>query len=244
MKIRTVSLMMAASALAANAQALDFDVYNPGAEGIFPVASTLVSGPSEVMLVDAQFSTRDGDELVKMIQASGKQLTTIYISAGDPDYYFGLEPLVAAFPEARVIASPAVVKHIEATRDAKMAYWGPKLGDGAPEKVVVPEASSQTRFEIDGESLEVREINTHQAFLWAPGDKTVLGGVAVNAGSHVWTADTQTKASREQWQQGLGKILALDPQRVIPGHFVGEAPEGGNSGDIYPGLSGEFRAGT
>ena len=35
--------------------------------------------------------------------ASGKQLTTIYISHGDPDYYFGLDTLTAAFPKAKVL---------------------------------------------------------------------------------------------------------------------------------------------
>src|SRR3546814_15498681 len=104
--------------LAANTWAaeLALDVYNPGAAAIFPVTSVLVSGEKELILVDAQFGKSQAEQLVKKIRASGKQLTTIYISHGDPDYYFGLETLTAAFPDAKVLASAPTVEHIKHTR--------------------------------------------------------------------------------------------------------------------------------
>jgi glyoxylase-like metal-dependent hydrolase (beta-lactamase superfamily II) len=64
--------------------------------------------------------------------ASGKHLTTIYISHGDPDYYFGLDTLTQAFPDAKVLASAATVAHIRKTMDAKLAYWGPQMGADKP----------------------------------------------------------------------------------------------------------------
>lgn len=66
----------------------------------------IVSGPTEAVLIDGGFTFPHGDEIARAIRASGKTLTTIYISQSDPDYYFGLKPLVAAFPEARVLAAP------------------------------------------------------------------------------------------------------------------------------------------
>jgi len=86
---------------------LQLQVYNPGEAAVFPVSSTLISGEREAILVDVQFSTREAAELVRMVQASGKRLTTIYISHGDPDFYFGLQTLKEAFPEARVLATAA-----------------------------------------------------------------------------------------------------------------------------------------
>jgi glyoxylase-like metal-dependent hydrolase (beta-lactamase superfamily II) len=68
------------------------------------------------VLFDAQFSVKDGEELVKLIKARGKALKEIVITSGDPDFYFGLEPLVKAFPQAKVVASKAVVDHINATK--------------------------------------------------------------------------------------------------------------------------------
>ncbi|MDX1459015.1 MAG: Vmh family MBL fold metallo-hydrolase [Marinobacter sp.] len=224
--LTATALLASVNTLAAD---LELTVYNPGEEGIFPVTSTLITGPSEAMLVDAQFSTIDGDALVELIRDSGKTLTTIYISGGDPDFYFGLEPLVAAFPDAEVLASPAVVAHINETRDRKIDYWGPKLGDGAPDQVIVPEASERTEFQVDGEPVEVHHINTHQAYLWLPGEETILGGVAVYGGTHVWTADSQSREARQQWQAVLEEMINRQPQRVIPGHYLGQPPQGADA---------------
>lgn len=224
--LATTVLLASTSTLAAD---LDLTVYNPGEAAVFPVTSTLITGPTEAMLVDAQFSTTEGDELVDLIRASGKTLTTIYISGGDPDFYFGLEPLVAAFPDADVIASPAVVAHINATKARKIEYWGPKLGEGAPEQVIVPDVSERTEFLVDGEPVEVHHINTHQAHLWLPGEETILGGVAVYAGTHVWTADSQSREARDQWQAVLNEMIERQPRQVIPGHYLGQRPDGADA---------------
>ena len=55
------------------------------------------------------------------IRHSGKTLNKIVITSGDPDFYFGLQPLVKAFPNAKVVATQQVVDHIRATKDAKLA---------------------------------------------------------------------------------------------------------------------------
>jgi glyoxylase-like metal-dependent hydrolase (beta-lactamase superfamily II) len=200
--------------------------YNPGENAIFPASSVLVSGEKELMLFDAQFSVKDGKKLVEQIKKSGKELSMIYISSGDPDYYFGLEPIVAAFPDVKVVASKAVVKHIERTKDAKLAYWGPILKEGAPSKVVVPTVLNDTTLTLEGKRIEVKEINTHDAYLWVPSEKTVFGGVSVYSGVHVWMADTQSKQERAQWSQSLERMKALKPKNVIPGHYLGDMPKG------------------
>ena len=77
--------LFSASVLAAP---LTLQTYNPQENGIFAVNSTLASGPHEAVLFDAQFSVKDGEKLVEMIQKSGKKLTRIVITSGDPDFYF------------------------------------------------------------------------------------------------------------------------------------------------------------
>ncbi|EPF18208.1 Arsenate reductase and related proteins, glutaredoxin family [Cedecea davisae] len=205
---------------------LTLEVYNPQDKGVFPVTSTLISGPTEATLVDAQFSVKDGAELVKIIQHSGKKLTRILITAGDPDFYFGLEPIVKAWPDVKIEATPLVVEHINKTKDAKIKYWGPILKDGAPQKVFVPQVTHATTFTVDGEKVELRQPASHAAYLWIPANKTILGGVAVDSGIHVWTADSQTKAARQEWRDVLDEMAALKPERVIPGHFIGEVKPG------------------
>ncbi|WP_104024179.1 Vmh family MBL fold metallo-hydrolase [Vibrio hyugaensis] len=228
MNKRSITLLITALAASNYVSAADLTIthYNPGENAIFPASSVLVSGEKELMLFDAQFSVKDGKKLVEQIKKSGKELSMIYISSGDPDYYFGLEPIVAAFPDVKVVASEAVVKHIERTKDAKLAYWGPILEEGAPSKIVVPTVLNDTTLTLEGKRIEVKEVNTHDAYLWVPSEKTVFGGVSVYSGVHVWMADTQSKQERAQWSQSLERMKALKPKTVIPGHYLGDMPKG------------------
>ncbi|MCG3462464.1 MBL fold metallo-hydrolase [Xenorhabdus bovienii] len=220
----TLSLGIASLAQAAN---LKLDIYNPGETGIFPVSSEIISGDHEVVLIDAQFKKSDAQELVKMIQQTGKKLTTIYISQSDPDFYFGLDVITTAFPEAKVIASPETIKAINETKDGKLAYWGGILQDQAPKKVIVPEPLKGNTFTVDGEKLIVEGLDgpaADRTFVWVPKLKAVVGGVTVSGNIHVWIADTQTKVSRQHWMQTLDRIKSLKPDTVVPGHYVGSAP--------------------
>lgn len=92
MNVKTLALLLPLFSSSLFAAPLQLDVYNPQDKAIFPVSSTLVSGPKEAILFDAQFSTKDGEQLVQMIRASGKTLKAIVITSGDPDFYFGLQP--------------------------------------------------------------------------------------------------------------------------------------------------------
>ncbi|MCH1921213.1 Vmh family MBL fold metallo-hydrolase [Shewanella sp. A3A] len=223
--VLVVSAVLAFGSSAA-ANELQLQTYNPQQQGVFPISSTLITGSHQAMLVDAQFSIKDGAKLVELIKASGKQLTTILITCGDPDFYFGLQPIVAAFPDAKVLATQKVVDHINATKAAKIAYWGPILQDGAPSKIIVPQATEQRVFKVDGEVVELHKADDYGAFLWVPQLRTILGGVGVAAGQHIWTADTQTKAARQAWRDDIDAMLALQPAKVIPGHFIQTMPSG------------------
>ena len=209
-------------------QPLKTEVYNPGANGIFEVSSTLITGAKDAVLVDAQFSTVDAQKLVDLIKASGKRLTTIYISHGDPDFYFGLVALTTAFPEAKVLATPQTIAHIKETSAGKLQFWGPKLGAGAPSRIVVPEPIQGNQIELEGNKLEIIGLDgptPDRSFVWIPSIKTVLGGIPVIAGEHVWMADTQTPQSHADWLATLDRITALKPDTVIPGHFKPGSPQ-------------------
>lgn len=208
----------------AQAETLTLDVYNPGNNSVFPVSSEIISGSSEVVLIDAQFQKNDAQQLVDKIKKLNKKLTTIYISHSDPDYYFGLDTLTNAFPEAKVIATANTVEAIKATKDGKLAYWGGVLKDEAPAHVIVPEVIKGDYFTVDGEKLEIKGldgVSPDRTYLWVPSLKAVVGGVTVSDNIHVWVADTQTEESRKNWLQTLKDIKALNPATVVPGHFTG-----------------------
>jgi glyoxylase-like metal-dependent hydrolase (beta-lactamase superfamily II) len=210
----------------ATASTLTLDVYNPGDKAIFPVTSVLVSGDKEAILVDAQFGRSQAAQVVEKIRASGKQLTTIYISHGDPDYYFGLDTLTTAFPQAKVLASQPTVDHIKQTVDGKLAFWGPKLGADAPAKTIVPDVLKGDSLMLEGQKLQVIGLDGKQpdrSFVWIPSLKAVVGGVVVAENIHVWMADTQTPQSHADWLATLHSIETLKPQVVVPGHYLGDS---------------------
>ena len=224
--------LIGASGSAQAAAPLHLQVYNPGSHSMFAVSSELVTGAREAILIDAQFQKNDAQKLVDMVKASGKKLTMIYISHSDPDYYFGLDTLQAAFPQARIVATPQTVAAIKASKDGKLAFWGPQLKDNAPQKIVVPQALHTDHLLLEGKRLEIKGLNGPQperSYVWIPSLRAVVGGVVVNANAHIWMADSQTPESRAQWQQTLTDITALRPRIVVPGHYLlkdGKAPQG------------------
>ncbi|HAS8529569.1 MBL-fold metallo-hydrolase Vmh [Vibrio vulnificus] len=203
--------------------ALKLTTYNPQEKAIFPVSSTLILGKKEAILFDAQFSTTEGKALVELIRQSGKELTTVYITGGDPDFYFGLQPIVEAFPQVKIKATATIVDHINHTKDQKIGYWGPILGEGAPSQLYVPEVYNGD-IVLEGEKIELKEAGTHNAYYWIPSLKTALGGVSIYSGIHVWMADSQTKEERLEWVASLDRMKQLKPKRVIPGHYLGQVP--------------------
>ena len=221
------ALALALAATPALSTELTLTPYNPGNDAIFQVASVLVSGEHDAILVDAQFGKSQAEQVVALVRASGKRLTTIYISHGDPDFYFGLDTIQAAFPDAKVVATAPTVRHIQETVDAKLAFWGPKLGADAPRKAVVPQVLQGDTLTLEGQALKITGLDGPQpdrTFVWIPSRKAVVGGVVVFGNLHVWTADTQSPQSRADWLATLARIDALKPATVVPGHYAPGAP--------------------
>ena len=95
-------------------QPLQLKVYHANEAGI-GVASVIVYGKTEAVLIDAQFTLADAENVAKEIKATGKKLNTIFVSHGDPDYYFGLQVFKKYFPEVTVYATAETVEHIKIT---------------------------------------------------------------------------------------------------------------------------------
>jgi len=191
----------------------------------FPVGSrnksaVLVTGETEALLVDAGFTRADGHRLVATILDSGKTLTTVFVSHADPDFYFGLEVVADAFPEAKLVATPIVIEHIQASFEGKLTAWS-ALGANLPTRLVALAPLADGFLAVDGQRLELRggsALLPERHYLWAADDRAILGGVLVFQQEHVWTADTATLELRTAWIALLDDMIALEPHRVIPGH--------------------------
>lgn len=197
----------------------------PAGENGFFRAPVLLTGAHDAVLIDAGFTFSDGKALVEAIKATGKKLTTIYISQSDPDYYFGLTPIKAAFPAARVIAASATVAAIKSSVDKKLATWGPQLKDNGPQtlaEVVMPEVFDGKALKLEDKTIEIIDANglANRRYLWVPSLKAIVGGVMVFSGVHVWTADTAGAEARASWVKNLDAMAARKPAVVVPGHMT------------------------
>ncbi|WP_173426775.1 MBL fold metallo-hydrolase [Neorhizobium galegae] len=200
----------------------------PAGQNGFFRAPVLVSGATEAVLIDGGFTLPDGKALADAIKATGKTLTTIYISQSDPDYYFSLGPIKAAFPDAKVIAASATVAAIKGSVEKKLAVWGPQLKEDGPQTladVVLPETFDGKTLTVDGETIEIVEAEglSNRRYLFVPSLNAVFGGVLIFNGVHVWTADTNSAELRAAWIANLEKIAARKPAIVVAGHMTLEA---------------------
>tara|TARA_E500000318_G_scaffold68768_1_gene63625 strand:- start:876 stop:1766 length:891 start_codon:yes stop_codon:yes gene_type:complete len=220
--------IFASGGLVQAAGKLTWEHFPAGPNGFFR-APVLVSGASEAVLIDGGFTLPDGKSVAAAIKKTGKRLTTIYVSQSDPDYYFSLGPIKAAFPDVKVLAAPAAVAAIKKNVEKKLAVWGPRLKENGPQTladVVMPEAFDGKTLTVDGQTIEIVEAEglANRRYLFVPSLNSVFGGVMIFSGVHVWTADTPTKEQRTAWIANLEKILERKPAEVVAGHMAPEMP--------------------
>jgi glyoxylase-like metal-dependent hydrolase (beta-lactamase superfamily II) len=204
---------------------LKLQIYN-APENSFGVASVIVSGKTDAVLIDAQFTLADAEKVAAEIKKSGKKLSAIYISHGDPDFYFGLEVFKKYFPEVIAYAAPATVNHIKATAQKKLEVWGERLGKNITSNVILPQVLKGNSIDLEGQKLEIigLEESESRTFVWMPSIKAVVGGINVFGTTfHLWMADAQTPEARKQWIAVLDRIESLKPAVVIPAHAKSES---------------------
>lgn len=200
--------------------------YLPQENSLLSASSTLVMGKQEAVLIDAQFSAREAQRLAERIQALGKRLTTIYITQGEPEHYFGLSTLKAAFPEAQVLALPDTIARIRATGENQLKIWRPQMGTDAPSGIVVPEPLAGDRIVLERQSLRILGEPAdaspfRRPFIWIPSIRTIIGGHLVYSGEHVNLSEAASAEARAAWLKALERMESLNPDVVIPGHHSG-----------------------
>jgi glyoxylase-like metal-dependent hydrolase (beta-lactamase superfamily II) len=189
--------------------------------------SVLVTGETEALVVDAAFTRADGHRIVAEVLDSGKRLTTVLITAGDPDFYFGAEVIADAFPDAVFLAPTDVIEHIAHSYEGKLQAWA-HLGPNLPTRLVDIAPLTEAEIVVDGVTIEVRRgsdlLGDRAWYLFEPSSRSLIGGVLLFEGLHVWTADSATPELRSEWTRVLDDLEALAPAFVVAGHRVAGAP--------------------
>ena len=191
-----------------------------------PITSSLILGEKDAVLVDAQFIKEDVDALGDLIVASGRTLTTIFITHGHGDHYFGAGRLVERFPGARVVATPGVVAYIEHHLARDLVTWSAMFGGAVVRPTVTPSPLEDGVIILEGQTLPVLEVGQGDiapaAVLHVPSlDAVIAGDVAYN-GIHQMMGFSRPE-DWKAWITSLDAIESLQPRIVVAGHKKPEA---------------------
>jgi glyoxylase-like metal-dependent hydrolase (beta-lactamase superfamily II) len=193
-----------------------------------PTTSTLLTGPTEAVLVDTQYMESDVAEVARRVEASGRTLTTIYITHAHADHYFGLEWLLDRFPRARAVALPSVVTAIETTNETSRAQWRDLFGGQALDNTAVPESLDGPTIVIDGEPLHAIAVGQadipNNTVLHAPSIGAIIAGDVIYNGINPFLA-TSGPTEWPQWIASIDKVAALNPRLVVAGHKRPDLPD-------------------
>jgi glyoxylase-like metal-dependent hydrolase (beta-lactamase superfamily II) len=188
-----------------------------------PISATLISGERDAVLVDALLTVGQAHDLVEWIDGHGKNLTTVYITHGHGDHWFGLGTVLARFPDARAFALPAVIEHMRAgsTPEFFEAFWTPRFDGELPHRLTFPERLEGHTIDLEGHELVVVELGHTDtdptSCLHATGIGLVVAGDAAYNDVHPYLAESDPQGRRE-WIKALDTIESLHPRSVIAGH--------------------------
>jgi glyoxylase-like metal-dependent hydrolase (beta-lactamase superfamily II) len=195
------------------------------------VRSGIVEGPTEMGLVDTQFTSSNTMRLIADLVERGKPLRWVYVTHPHLDHFNGAALIRAAFPEARFYMPREGIRELDRmvrTRQASLGASAPgggaNLPDEAPRffRAVPPEGLT-----IDGERLEIlfgSGDHPTSSVVWVPSARTFITGDVVFSETHAFTGDHD---DIDAWIALVRRMQALNPARVVVGHGPVDARRSG-----------------
>jgi glyoxylase-like metal-dependent hydrolase (beta-lactamase superfamily II) len=163
-----------------------------------------------------------GRALADWVAATGKNLTTVYITHGHGDHWFGLGSIRERYPEVRAVATARVVEYMRRQVSPQtFGSWESRFPGLIQRDVAIAEPLSDLHIELEGNELiavEVGHTDTDDTtVLHLPSLGLVVAGDAVYNHVHVYLADSNHD-KRFEWIRALEVIEALHPRAVVAGH--------------------------
>lgn len=187
------------------------------------VASYLISGDSEAILVDGQFLSSEADKVVDLVKGSGKALKLIWLTHAHPDHYFGLKVLQDAFPGVPIYATPKVKGDFEAIAQGTFDFLKPMLGPAIPDGLVTLEAYTEPTITVDGATIEIVEVMMGEhpiaSALHLGAEQAFIGGDMIYDKTHLWLTECDPDgwlAQIDAWKAEFAGISTF-----WPGHGAG-----------------------
>ena len=178
------------------------------------VTSHIIELPSQLFVVDAQYTLAYAREVGRYAAALNKPLTRLYITHYHPDHLLG----AAAF-DAPLFALASVAEKIAAAGDRVAHEEHEKVGNDIPTKALQPDRRIEEGEEIvDGVRIEhrrLRSAETEDALIVSlPDAGAIIVQDLVYDRAHLFLGERQF----EGWGAALKRHRDLPYDIVLPGH--------------------------
>ena len=188
----------------------------------FRSTSTLFYGERDAILIDASQLLSDAHRMVAEIIPMRKNLTHIYVSHFHPDHHFGLGVLENAFPRARIVALPSVVRDIVFTSSDKLDTWSiDRFGPDTPAKTTIPVPMAEPRLELEGAEILFSDDwegdSVNNSAVWVPSERVLCATDIAFDDWNVWFIESNVER-RDKWRAALDRMKEFDARVVVPGH--------------------------
>ncbi len=188
----------------------------------FRSTSTLFYGERDAILIDATQLRSDAHRMTAELILMRKNLTHIYVSHFHPDHHFGLGVLAQAFPKAKIVALPSVVRDMVFTSSDKLDTWSiDRFGPDTPAGTTIPVPMAEPRLELEGEELLFSDDwegdSVNNTAVWVPSAKVLCATDIAFDDWNVWFIESDVER-RVKWRRALDRLKEFDARVVIPGH--------------------------
>jgi len=186
------------------------------------MAATLIFGHQDAILVDAFMTVKQATALAEWVASKGKNLTTIYITHGHGDHWFGVGTILEHFPSAKVVATSNTigVMRVNASQEMLEGVWNPAFPGLIPTNLVVADQIDGS-IALEGHELVPVELGhtdtDHTTCLHVPSLGLMVAGDAAYNDVHLYLAESNHE-TRLEWIAALDKIEALKPLAVVASH--------------------------
>jgi glyoxylase-like metal-dependent hydrolase (beta-lactamase superfamily II) len=194
-----------------------------------PLASTLILGEHDAVLVDPPFTREQVARVGDWIERSGKRLADIYATHGHGDHWFGTDLLMRRFPGPIAYATKGTIRlmHQQGTQ-GRAELWDVDFPGLIPDSPVPYQPIPPEGFELEGHRLvavETGHTDTDDTtVLHVPSIGLVVAGDVAYNGVHQYLLESGG-GGIEAWLKAIDKVAALRPRAVVAGHKNKDLPD-------------------
>jgi putative intracellular protease/amidase/glyoxylase-like metal-dependent hydrolase (beta-lactamase superfamily II) len=200
----------------------------------FNANAWLVMNATHAVLIDtASNGNADAQRLASFIEGFGRELSTIVLSHGHPDVFFGVKTLAERFPRAQIVAADKAIIDDVVAMAKTMEQFGqlssPDISadrfDYAKAITVMPRGgvvlSGTPSVTLEPWVTTAPSEFTRITTFWMPEIETLFTSDLAYNHVHAWAGIGVDRAALRHWTGFLDELVAKHPGasvRVITGH--------------------------